>query len=143
MHPLAKLLLKVCAIGLAVLMLPVLGLTLLSYSNDGLCSNLLLNEVMSPDGYWKAVVFERNCGATTGFVTHVSIIQASGDLPGGGGNVFVADTDHDRAPAGSGGGPEIRVAWSSPSVLHVGHHPLVRIFRAESIFQGIHVEYGE
>jgi hypothetical protein len=39
----------------------------------GLCGNELLTETASPDRKYVAAVFERNCGATTPFVTVVSL----------------------------------------------------------------------
>ena len=47
-------------------------------SCDGLCGNDLLNEVTSPTGEYVAAVFERNCGATTPYITGV-ILRGSGE----------------------------------------------------------------
>jgi hypothetical protein len=41
------------------------------------CANEVLSQTVSPDAKMKAVVFQRDCGATTGFSTQVSIIQNS------------------------------------------------------------------
>ena len=37
------------------------------------CGNDLVKEVPSPNGKMKAVVFQRDCGATTGFSTQISL----------------------------------------------------------------------
>jgi len=146
MHPLAAHLLKVIGVGLAGLLalvgIPVLVFVFLLSGTDDLCGNSPLLEVQSPNGTLKAVVFERNCGATTGFSTQVSVIKAAGTLANEGGNLFVADTDHNAAPSGPGGGPAVRVTWVGPSALRIEHHPLARVFRSEPSVNGVQVQYG-
>src|SRR6266550_3254126 len=73
----------------------------------GDCGNELLKEVASPNGRMKAVVFQRDCGATTGFSTQVSVFRRDQRLPNEGGNLFAADTNHGAAPSGQGGGPVV------------------------------------
>ena len=41
-----------------------------------LCGNTLLSDSVSPNGRLKVVVFRRDCGATTGFSTHVSVLNS-------------------------------------------------------------------
>ncbi len=120
-------------VGLAWLGLEVLG--------RGMCGNEILTEVPSLDGRYKAVVFQRDCGATTGFSTQVSLLPQRKKLPNDGGNLFVADTDHGRAPSGPGGGPAVQVQWVNDQHLLLIHHPAARVFRAEQRRGGIHVEY--
>lgn len=146
MHPLAAHLLKVIGVGLAGLLvlvgIPVLVFVFLLSGTGELCDNSPLLEVPSPSGNWKAVVFERNCGATTGFSTQVSVVKVAGALPNEAGNLFVADTNHNAAPSGPGGGPAVRVTWVGPSALRIEHHPLARIFRSEPSVNGVQVQYG-
>jgi hypothetical protein len=58
------------------------------------CENELVGEHTSPDGQYKAVLFVRDCGATTGFNTQVSLLRSNQHLKNGSGNLFIADTDH-------------------------------------------------
>ncbi len=44
------------------------------------CANTVIAESLSPDSEWKAVLFERSCGATTGYSTQVSLIRSRSDL---------------------------------------------------------------
>ncbi len=138
-------LLKKVAIGLGVLLLGTVGLIgaciYFFPPFPDMCGNQILKEYPSPSGKLKAVVFERDCGATTGFSTHVSIVQAGNVLENEGANLFSADTDHDRAPSGLGGGPEIRFRWLTDSSAELQHHPLVRIFRAENKVKGVRVAF--
>ena len=89
----------------------------------------------------KVVVFMRDCGATTSFSTHVSILDSSESLKDLDGSLFVADTNRGRAPVGPSGGPEIRVHWLSDHSLEIRYHQLARVVRAESKIKGIEVTY--
>lgn len=145
MHPLIKHLLTVIGLGLAVflglLAIPLILLFVCLPSFDNLCGNSLLFEAPSPTGDVKALVFERSCGATTDFSTQVSLVEAKSTLPNEGGNVFIGDTDHLRAPSGPGGGPKVKVTWVGPAALRIEYHPLVRvIFRNESV-GGVDIQY--
>ena len=81
------------------------GLLLLSahstscFNLAGACRNEILGSHYSPTKQLKAVVFQRDCGATTGFSIQISIMPANIALPNEGGNVFVADTDHGKSPS--------------------------------------------
>jgi hypothetical protein len=97
---------------------------------DDMCGNQLLSEVLSPDQVYRVVVFQRDCGATTGFSTQVSVLKAKETLPNESGNLFVADTDHGKAPSGIGGGPEIKISWVGSRSIHLVHHKNARVFFA-------------
>lgn len=80
----------------------ILGVTVLAAATslaacDSACANRVLRELPSPDGSRRAVIFDRDCGATTGFSTQVSVVGAD-DVPAGTGNVFIADSNHGAAP---------------------------------------------
>src|SRR5215472_8531518 len=47
----------------------------------GLCANEAPAEHPSPDGQWKYVSFDRNCGATTSSNLQISILPVSKSLP--------------------------------------------------------------
>jgi hypothetical protein len=105
------------------------------------CDNTPLAEVPSPGGTHKAVVFERSCGATTGFSTQVSVLSAGAKLWGSAGNVFIADTDHGAAPSGPGGGPVIEPVWIAEDRLLIRHHRLARVFLSEARAGSVAVTY--
>ena len=106
-----------------------------------LCENRLLAEYPSPDGAQKIVVFVRNCGATTAYSTQASLVAANSRGVSGGGNVFVADSNHGAAPAGSGSGPELRVRWISSDTVELAHHANARLFRSEQRIRGTSIRY--
>jgi hypothetical protein len=110
---------------------------------SGMCANESLFEVPSPDGTLKAIVFQRDCGATTGFSTQISILKTNQSLPNESGNLFVADTDRGRVPSGPGGGPEVRVTWIAPRSLRVAHHQDARVYLANHNASGVSAEYAD
>jgi len=107
-----------------------LGIALLAGCAD-LCGNEKLAEYPSPDRKWKVVVFQRDCGATTGFSTQAALVPIDGDWPNRSGNIFTSDTDHGAAPSGPGGGPELGVRWEGPTDLVLTHHPKARVWAAD------------
>ena len=75
--------------GLGILIL-VVACPLLFLSSSGPCANEIVSESLSPNGKLKAVIFTRNCGATTALSRQVSIISGSKDLANHAGNVFIS-----------------------------------------------------
>jgi hypothetical protein len=94
------------------------------------CANQPLSRTPSPDGKLEAVVFQRNCGATTDFSTQVSVVPARQAVPNDAGNVWSGDSDHGQAPSAPGGGPEIHVTWRDSRHLRLAYDPRVRVFRS-------------
>ncbi len=108
----------------------MLSLTLILYilGCDGMCANEVLQEIPSPDNKLKAVVFQRDCGATTGFSTQMTILKTDEKLQNTSGDVFSADTDHGKVPSGPGGGPKIEVIWIGVHQLQVKYPQKARIY---------------
>ena len=112
---------------------------------SGMCGTYVLEEVPSPYKKLKAVVFEIDCGATTGHNTPVAIVAANldtkspGSFPRG---FFLAELDGGRVPPGQHGGPEVRVRWRSESMLFVEHHQFAQVIRANGVAGGVAIEYG-
>jgi hypothetical protein len=98
---------------------------------DDLCGNDKLAEYPSPDRQWKVVVFQRDCGATTGFSTQAALLPLEEEWPNRSGNIFTSTTDHGAAPSGPGGGPELGVYWESSTVLVLRHHPKASVWAAD------------
>jgi hypothetical protein len=134
----AKISFGVLAVVLGGTMLVVFGLWTLARD---MCRNEVLAEFPAPDTRHRAVAFQRDCGATTGFSTQVSVLRGSRALPNDGGNVFVADTDHDRAPAGPGGGPAVEIRWIQNAQLEIRHDARVRVFKADSLVGDVKIRF--
>jgi hypothetical protein len=108
----------------------------------GMCGNTAVSEAPSPDGLMKAVVFERDCGATTSASTQVSILARSTPLPNTSGNAFIADTEHGAAPPGPGGGPKAKLVWLNSHSLGITYHEHARISLARESVGGISIHYS-
>jgi hypothetical protein len=129
---------------LTAILLPTLVFSLLSYwiSSD-MCRNNLISETPSPNKQIKAVIYERDCGATADFSTQISVLPINRLLPRSeSGNLFIADTNHGEAPNGSKGGPEVRIQWRGDKVLSVAYHKAARVFLERSKTHNITVIYS-
>lgn len=112
-------------------------------SLDNTCENEVLSESVNLNRQIKAVIFQRNCGATTGFSTQVSIIELGNKLKNDGGNVFVADTNHGEAPSDENGGPKVEADWIGNKNLKLSYHPKARTFTKVTSFNDIQITYEE
>jgi hypothetical protein len=98
-------------------------------SCTGGCENTVKQENPNSDKSLKAVVFSRDCGATTGVNTQISIIPFDGKLGDEAGNIFVEDQNHSDNVS-----IDVQVIWESPKSLVVKYDPNARIFKKESFF---------
>ena len=63
-----------------------------SFLDLGECENTSEKEAISPDRKYKAVIFDRGCGATVGFITGISILPADAEIKNNDtGNILFAD----------------------------------------------------
>jgi hypothetical protein len=137
---------KKVLLGLLVASIVTLAgfIALLNYLFSDMCATTVIDQIASPSGKLKAVLFQNDCGATTDFNSHVAIVPGDKDvsqkdsLPN---SFFAADGNHGRAPAGKGGGPEVRINWVSDTRLEIQHYDLVRIIRADASSKGVQINY--
>ncbi len=111
--------------------LPVSLLGVFATSFSDTCRNSEGPSYVSPDGQLKAVVFGRDCGATTGS-THISLLFATNKLSTEAGDLFIADSDHRAAPYAKWGGPPVKVHWKSNTNLQIFYPAKARIFYPEN-----------
>lgn len=120
---------------------PILAFALLPLAGcSDFCANEIVQTVPAPDGKMAAVLFERNCGATSDFTTQVSIVRR-GEAPDGRGNIYIADADDDPATRGQWGGPWAELRWAAPDRLHIGYVRHSRIFHQERRRGGVEISY--
>jgi hypothetical protein len=98
-------------------------------------------ERRSPDGRWNAVVFVRNCGATTDFSTHVSVLPAGTRLGKEPGNALVIGGDHKAVSIGVRGEIAVSVKWLSRNHLAIEYPPRCRVFKQSELVRGLSVTY--
>jgi hypothetical protein len=94
-----------------------------------LCGNRVLNVARSPDGRHAAVIFRRDCGATTGFSTQVSLAPNEA-TPDDSGNLLILGDE-----------PGLSAQWLGPDRLLISYRRGARLFRQESVRDGVRIEY--
>lgn len=86
--------------------------SILLLSCGNLCGNDIKKEVVSFDGNYKAIAYIRDCGATTSFSPHISILKAKGKINNSStGNAFQGY-----------GSDEIDIKWKDKDTLIVIHN---------------------
>lgn len=133
------LLLRVLFALVAFVILAIAGLCLYL---PPMCGNHFIEAIPSPGGTQKIIIFQRDCGATTGVSTQDSLLSTSEDLPNTSGNLFTSDTNDGAAPVGRGGGPALHVVWHSADFAAIAYHPAVRVFKAEPDVAGVRFIYS-
>ena len=107
-----------------------------------MCNNDIAQEVSSPNGKYKAIIFERDCGATTDFSTQVSVLKASKSLSrSDGGNVFVADSNRGVVGTDIKGVMAVYAHWASNSVLEIHYPSGARVFEKNDRIGDVTVHY--
>lgn len=103
------------------------------------CENVIIDRLDSPSGDHQAVLFDRNCGATTGFSSQVSVIRPGTELPDQAGNVFVAVVGDDAAST-PWGGPQVALEWTADDSLIIRHDEGARVSSSREAFDGVSVQ---
>lgn len=115
------------------------GLVALGGCSDD-CVNTVISRADSPDGLHSAVMFQQDCGATTGFSTQISVVER-GDEPSGSGNTLRADGNHGAAAPGDWGGPWAGMTWLSSNRLLIRYAAKSRLFGQENEVLGVKISY--
>jgi hypothetical protein len=104
------------------------------------CQNTVASRSRSPNGALTAVLFQRDCGATTGFSTQISILRPD-DKPTGGGNAFIANDDRGAARDGSWEGSWAETKWLAPDHLLIRYAAKSRLFKRSDSVSGVKITY--
>lgn len=105
-----------------------------------LCESTTVRTLASPDGQRRAVLLVRDCGATTGFATHLALVRAFDPDPESA-NVLVLDTDHGRAPWNEDGSVPVGLTWLDGVNLRVEYPQTARSFLRREYVDGISIRY--
>lgn len=126
--------LKVCLVtSIVLLIFAAAGLHGLNKLLSGMCANEIQQVVVSPDAASKVVLFQRDCGATTGFSTQLSLLEIDENLDNKGGNLLVIEGQPDEHA--------IEIDWVSPSRLRLHNVPALHTYKKESSVNGVSVVY--
>ena len=130
-----RILLIVTVIAGGVYILPIIWFFLLIALWPDLCVNQIYQEVYAPDRTLKALVFQRDCGATTGFSTQVSVLPAGETLGNDvAGNLYIANGH----PADS----RLLLQWSSSRSLLIQGH-VTDAIKQETMIEDVAVSYSQ
>ncbi|WP_251357921.1 hypothetical protein [Kangiella sp. TOML190] len=99
-----------------------------------MCGNQIISETPSPDLRQKIVVFERSCGATTGFSNHISILDINEELANEPGNIFIADGHHDENLP--------KVIWKSEDQLEISYTNNGDVYKKESSLKDVAILFS-
>jgi hypothetical protein len=139
---------KIVAAILLVASVVVAGLYALNwvavqYSLSGVCGNSVQAEAPSPNSKLRAIVFERDCGATTGVSHQISILRAGRVLPNEAGNIFRAEMYYGYAPDNPDrSNAKIEVRWvGNDELVITTHNRRAKIFHVAQEFQGIRIRH--
>ena len=133
-----KLALKV-TIGVVIVLLAIPAAfvgVLFWYGND-MCGNTIHSEHLSPNKSYKAVIFQRDCGATTGFSTQISIVSAKQELGNTKGDIYIIDGHPKEVAPG--------IKWLSENKLLINRPLSGSEYKAEASWgwlNKIEIEYG-
>ena len=105
------------------------------------CGNHAFEEFRSPAGRWKVIVFERSCGATTGFSTQASLLPLDSPPPNGPGNILSIDGYHEKIPVDDNGKIEVKVTFESDSTLTLSYPAGARVFNQAPSKDGVLVHH--
>lgn len=95
------------------------------------CNNEIIKKENSPDGNFVAVIFIRDCGATTDFSYQVSILNKDSQMNNLKGNVFITENVEITS-----------VKWNSIEELTITYKSnKEEIFKMENSIYGIKVNY--
>jgi hypothetical protein len=128
------------ALGIIAVVVLAFGLIFDKVGERLMCGNEVIQTLPSQDQHHSAVLFERDCGATTGFSTQISVISSESSLPNEAGNVFIADL-RGPGPTGSWHGPIARMRWVDNRMLEIHYDHTARSFVKKDRIGSVEVRY--
>jgi len=111
-----------------IFLLLMAGKYLLDFLFADMCGNDIKQKGPSPSGENVAYIFERSCGATTGFSPQLSILNKDDDLQNKSGNTFRSDKD-------------FSIEWLNEKNLKVIYDKSSETYEMDKKVNGIKIEY--
>lgn len=106
------------------------------------CDNELVSTTPSPDGRLKAVILVRSCGATTPFVTGLSVLPADAGVPPGGSANALALSDNPHHPIQDKDAIDMRLRWIAPRCLSVPFPRGAVAYKRAASVSGVAIQYS-
>ena len=106
--------------------------------------NQIISEVVSPDTKYKFIVFVRDCGATTGFSTQVSILKMDKQLRDDeSGNVLSISDHYNGDKYNEYGGADVKAEWTTNKQILIRFDNNAESRTKENEINGIEIIYDE
>ena len=107
-----------------------------------MCGNQVISQGLSPDKKYKFVVFVRDCGATTGFSTQVSVMTSDWKFRDDeSGNVLTTSDRERGSRTNKLGGADVRVEWTANRRIKIYLENAAKTGIKLSKVKGIEIEY--
>ncbi|WP_426292698.1 hypothetical protein ACN9ML_24275 [Dyadobacter endophyticus] len=102
------------------------------------CEDTTCETLFSPDRSHKIILYTRNCGATTGFSTHIALAESDEDIDDGT-TIFVADDNHGESNlhAAYQALVDINARWIDNDSLELSYDRNARLFTEKVKADGI------
>lgn len=94
------------------------------------CDNEVVTSMGSPEGAKNVVVFNRGCGATTGFNTQVSVVPKGVAIPSGAGNALILE-----------GAVPLTIIWLSESAISIAGLGSAHVYKRQASVAGASITY--
>jgi hypothetical protein len=127
----------------------ILALTLgavyacMEFLSGDMCANEIIEEIPSPNKGFKAVIFTRDCGATTGYSTQLSIIDNSANLDNEAGNVLIMSDKTGDGLTSDNGGAKVNATWTSDTTITIYFDSRTEVRKQEPEINGIKASYEQ
>jgi hypothetical protein len=95
-----------------------------------MCGSDEMHRLRSPDGRYDAVVYEFDCGATTGFATHIAIVRSGLSVPNHPGNVTIMD-----------GIVKVQLQWHGRDSLTLSYDDRAEVIGKPNEVRGVRIVY--
>lgn len=128
---------------IGILIILIVGFIFLYNFTGYICGNDIVSVSKSSDQKKTAIVFRRNCGATTDFSTQVSVRNNETILNSETGNVLIIDDNNDRDMSGFylNGSPVVEASWIGPNELLLKFSSEARVFKQKTSWYGVKIDY--
>lgn len=104
-----------------------------------ICENTLDYKVVSPNNANIVFVFERNCGATNDFTTHISVRKNNKLLNNDHGNLFIATGS--QSILSNIGTISTKVVWIDNKNLLIRYDKNAKVYKKVEEREGIKIQY--
>lgn len=130
-------------VGLILVVLAIVGLVgIFALIDQGMCGSAEVRRLRSPDARHDAVLYQFDCGATTGFSTQVDIVGAGAPPRHGSGNVLSADDGDGAAATSPLGVIQVELRWLAADTPLLRPDPKAAVYKQASVVQGVHIVDG-